>query len=448
MYRHTNSFLFLILILLPVAISAQTDRVPDNSPYSRLGIGDLFNQNFATVRSMGGLSAAFNDPFQVNSVNPASLGFLEVTSFEVSLFSEYSNLEDNNRSIDVWSGNLGYMSLGFNTRNRLNQILDKDVKPWSWGMNFSIAPFSDVNYGVQLNSETTDGTLVSNTFNGSGGTNRFLWGNAYRYKQFSVGLNLGFIFGKIENNRELTLNTSPAFGVVTENATSIRGFTYNLGVQYNLIFTKNTAEGEVPTGKRLTFGAYGNSRTGLNTNSSLLEYRDNNVFTVRDTITNQVDVLRDGRLPSQFGLGVVYSNVNKWRYGFNFVTTQWNGYFNDGLVFGQDLNNTWEASVGGEFVKDHKSYNSYLKKIRLRAGAFFGEDPRLNLSRYGVTFGFGFPIILPRQTTSFLNFSFELGRLEDLSASESDNQIRETYVNLTAGFSLNDNSWFFKRKFN
>ena len=130
---------------------------------------------------MGGLAAAYNDPFQVNIINPASLGFLEVTSFEVSLFSEYSNLEDNNRSLDVWSGNLGFISLGFNTRNRLNQILDKDVRPWSWGMNFSISPFSEVNYGVQLNSETTDGTLVSNVFNGSGGTNRFLWGNCLLY---------------------------------------------------------------------------------------------------------------------------------------------------------------------------------------------------------------------------------------------------------------------------
>ena len=448
MHRHTNSFLFLILFLLPLVISAQDNRVPNNSPYSRLGIGDLFNQNLATIRSMGGLAAAYNDPFQVNIINPASLGFLEVTSFEVSLFSEYSNLEDNNRSLDVWSGNLGFISLGFNTRNRLNQILDKDVRPWSWGMNFSISPFSEVNYGVQLNSETTDGTLVSNVFNGSGGTNRFLWGNAYRYKQFSVGLNLGFIFGKIENNRKLILNTSPAFDVITENATSIRGFTWNLGVQYNLIFTKNTSEGKEPTGKRLTLGAYGNSRTGLNTNSSLLEYRDNNVFNVQDTITNNVNTLGSGRLPAQFGLGVIYSKKDNWKYGFNFVTTQWSGYFNEGLVFGQDLNDTWQASVGGEFVKDYKSYNSYLKKVRLRAGVFFGEDPRLNLSNYGVTFGLGFPIILPRQTTSFLNFSFELGRLEDLSASDSENVIRESYVNLTAGFSLNDNSWFFKRKFN
>ena len=450
MHRHTTIYLLLIF-LFPLTLCAQfgqETRVKDNSPYSRLGLGDLFNQNFATIRSMGRLSAAYNDPLQLNLVNPASLGFLEAASFEIGMFAEYSKLEDASNNVDVWSGNLGYLSLGFNTKNRLNQILDKKVNPWSWGMNFSLAPFSEVNYGVQLNSTTDDGTLVVNRFNGTGGTYRFMWGNAFRYKQLSVGLNLGYIFGKIDNERILTLSTSPAYGVVTQKATSLNGFSWNIGTQYNVIFKKKTGDGKVPTGKRLTLGAYGNSATGLNTNSSLLEYRSNNTFVNLDTITNRTDLRQKGRLPAQFGIGAMFSDANKWKLGANLVTTQWSNYFNEGLADGQDLNNTWEFSLGGEITPDYKSYNSYLKKIRYRAGAFFGKDPRLNLSNYGVTFGLGLPIILPRQTTSFMNFSFELGRLEDLSSSAPANQIKETYVNLTAGFSLNDNSWFFKRKFN
>ncbi len=450
MHRQTIKYLILIL-LFPIgsfAQNGQSERVKDNSPYSRLGMGDLFDQNFSAIRAMGGQSAAYHDPFQVNLVNPASLGFLDATSFEVGLYSQYSALSDGNTDVGVTSGNLGYLSLGFITQNKLNQILDKKVRPWAWGMNFSLSPYSDVNYGVELNRSLRDSTQVVELFNGNGGTYRFMWGNAYRYKNFSAGLNLGYIFGKINNERSLGFEAQPTYNVITEKATSLSGFNWNLGVQYNFIFKEETAEGLKPTGRILTIGAHGNSATGFGTNSSLLEFRSNNTFFHRDTITDNGELRQKGRLPAEFGVGLMLKQSNKWKLGANFKYAQWSKYFNEGLVDGQDLNDTWELGIGGEITPDYKAYNSYAKKIRYRGGVFFGKDPRLNLSDYGVTFGVGLPIILPRQTISFVNLSLELGQLKDLSSSTNANSISESYVNLTAGFTLNDNTWFFKRKFN
>lgn len=450
MHKQTIKYLILILLMpvLSFAQNGQVGRVKDNSPYSRLGMGDLFDQNFSAIRAMGGQSAAYHDPLQVNLVNPASLGFLEATSFEVGLYSQYSKLTDGTTDVGVTSGNLGYISLGFITQNKLNEILDRNVRPWAYGMNFSLSPYSNVNYGVELNSSLEDSTQVTNFFSGDGGTYRFMWGNAYRYNNFSVGLNLGYIFGKIDNERTLFLDAQPAYGIITQKATSINGFNWNLGVQYNHIFKKMTSDGEVPTGRVLTLGAYGNSMTGFNTNSSLLEYRSNNTFFNRDTITNTTDLRQKGKLPAEFGLGLMMKNKENWKLGANFKYAQWSKYRNEGLVDGQDLNDTWELGIGGEFTPDSKSYNSYAKKIRYRGGVFFGKDPRLNLSDYGVTFGVGMPIILPRQTISFINFSLEIGQLKDLGSVTNANLISETYFNLTAGFTLNDNTWFFKRKFN
>lgn len=445
-----KNFVFKIgliaLMFLPTMAEAQTNRVKDNSPYSRLGLGDLFNRNFSAIRGMGGLSAAYHDPMQMNLLNPASLGHLQATTFEAGIFSEYSQLSNSTETADVLAGNLGYLSLGFATQNRLNQVLDRRTTPWSYGMNFTLLPYSNVNYGVQIEQIREDGLSQTDFFEGSGGTYQFLWGNGVRYKNFSFGINLGYIFGKINNDRNVLFSAVPSYGIITQKGVSIRGFSWNAGAQYDVVFKKTNAEGaQTPTGRVLTFGITGNNATDFTTTSSLLEFRRNNTFNDLDTLTNQDGLEQSGVLPSQFSLGIMLRENNKWKLGANFDFGNWSEYFNEGLPTNQELNDSWNFSVGGEYTPDYLSYNSFAKKIRYRAGAFYGKDPRLELNTYGVNFGFGLPIVLPRQTVSFVNFAIELGTLQ---GAQDLNLVSENYVNLTAGFTLNDNTWFFKRKFN
>ena len=54
----------------------------------------------------------------------------------------------------------------------------------------------------------------------------------------------------------------------------------------------------------------------------------------------------------------------------------------------------------------------------------------------------GLPITLPRQQVSFVNLGFEFGQ------NGGNTTLTETYGRVTLGFTLNDNSWFYKRKFN
>jgi hypothetical protein len=103
------------------------------------------------------------------------------------------------------------------------------------------------------------------------------------------------------------------------------------------------------------------------------------------------------------------------------------------------------VAAGLEYIPDNLSYNRYLKRVRYRVGGYYRQDPRsLNdkqLTDIGATFGLGFPLILPRQQTSFVNLSLEAGKMGAGSA------ISETYIRMTLGFTFNDNSWFFKRRF-
>jgi tetrahydromethanopterin S-methyltransferase subunit F len=107
---------------------------------------------------------------------------------------------------------------------------------------------------------------------------------------------------------------------------------------------------------------------------------------------------------------------------------------------------SWRLSIGGEFIPDIISYNNYFERIRYRAGFFTGTDPRSvqgqQLNFTGLTLGLGLPIIMPRQMVSFVDIGFEFGQYG------VKNILTEKYFNFTLGLTLNDNSWFFKRKFN
>jgi hypothetical protein len=59
-----------------------------------------------------------------------------------------------------------------------------------------------------------------------------------------------------------------------------------------------------------------------------------------------------------------------------------------------------------------------------------------------LTLGLGLPLKLPRGMPSFMNLGFEAGQLS------SSNSLNETYYKLNIGFTLNDNTWFYKQKFN
>ncbi|MDH3244528.1 MAG: hypothetical protein OEM26_07930, partial [Saprospiraceae bacterium] len=91
MLRTIWLFTFVSLV---VGLSAQTG----NSPYSRLGIGDLVSNEFSHLRSLGGLSAAYSSPFQTNILNPASLGHLSTTSFEIGFDTRSSKYKFGNES--------------------------------------------------------------------------------------------------------------------------------------------------------------------------------------------------------------------------------------------------------------------------------------------------------------------------------------------------------------
>ena len=198
----------------------------------------------------------------------------------------------------------------------------------------------------------------------------------------------------------------------------------------------------LPNGKSITIGLYGNSKNTINTNTSQDYQRVNRLTGARDTLSFTENIEGTVVLPSTFGIGLMYENFNKMRVGFDYSTSQWSSYRNEAKP--ETLSDSYRIAVGGEYIPDINSYNNYAKKMHYRLGAFYETDPRnLNeqLTNYGITLGLGFPVILPRQTKSFFNFALEVGQFG------TSTSFKETYAKATFGFTLNDNSWFFKRRF-
>lgn len=423
-------------------------RPTNNSPFSRFGFGNFADQYSAMQAGLAGLTTALPDQNHLNFENPATLGSLQFTSFEVGVSTKYSALNEPGDEENIWTGNLNYLALGFPIINPINKVLERDQTPLGIGMSFSLRPYTTVGYNILTDIEVPEVGTTSNSFKGNGSSYRLMWGNGIRYKNFSAGFHVGAIFGKLTNSRRIDFDSlSVAYSTEFQDEVSVGGWLWDAGLMYVLPLKKqDPGAGRVRPGEiqRLIFGVSGHGKNYFTTNSSGFQRRENLILGDLDTLFSESDILRQAVLPTELSFGVTYEMVNQLRVGLQYDMGLWTEYRSEAMP--ANYADTWRIAIGGEYIPDIFSFNSYFAKVRYRFGAFYGTDPRVfndqQLENYGITLGFGFPMIKPRETTSYFDIAFELGQfgVSDL--------LKETYVKMTLGFALNDNSWFFKRKFN
>lgn len=419
--------------------------VKDNSPYSRFGLGDVTNNNFAYLLSMGSIGASYHGTHNVNIVNPASYGHLVATVFEAGVHAEKSELKDESISFSSWNGNLDYISLGFALSNPINALLDRVEKKVNVGMSLTLAPYSTVGYDIIDTVSVENIGNVAKRYLGSGGTYKFLWGTGVKYKQFSAGINLGYLFGNIKNTRYVNfLDLNHSYDNISRSDYHVSGFVYNIGGMYDLFLNPNQIK-EDPTISRkyITFGIYGNSNTSYSTNLDEIVFSAEQLIGRVDTISNNIDISGDGTLPGTLGLGFHYRQGADWAIGVNYEFTQWSNYRND--AFPEELSDSYKISMGGFYSPNAKSYINYFKRIKYKYGLFYKSDPRSlgteKLTDYGFTLGFGLPFINQRKLSA-ADLSFTFGMKGNNTA------IEERYMRINFGFTFNDDEWFIKRKYN
>src|SRR3954471_7680369 len=118
MFRFRAKCLFVVLFSLgQIPAFAQTSTISnptngrENNPYSKFGIGELSNGNSAVLRGMGNVTSAFENPYEINTDNPASYSFLQRTTFEVGAMGSTRNIAAPGLSYTTGTASIAYLDI-------------------------------------------------------------------------------------------------------------------------------------------------------------------------------------------------------------------------------------------------------------------------------------------------------------------------------------------------
>lgn len=438
----------LLAALIGLSVFGQGDV---NSPFSIFGIGNLADRGYMHLRQMGGISSAYYDvyPYRLNFENPASLAHLRTTVFDIGLEAQNSKLSDKNNSASIWSGNLGYLGLGFTMRNPVNELLENQKSDFSWGMGVNLAPVSTISYSIGETSEHESLGTIERRYAGEGGYYKVAWGNGVRYKNLSIGANLGYRFGKEKYDRIVDfVDKLNAFDNSYASSYTARGFYWDAGAMYtHYLDDERDINGNVRTERKyLVVGATTTASSNLRTEAEEINinfYTPTSQDFLVDTVLYSPATKGTAVLPSEFSVGLSYFHNSKVMIGVDLRSTQWSEYKNDAKP--ETLRNTMRIGVGGYYCPDYNSVNSFWQRVQYRAGFYLDEDARQvqgkDIKNYGVTFGVGLPFSWQRK---FSNLNVGL----DIRRRVVDDILSETIYKINFGFTFNDNEWFIKRKYN
>lgn len=427
-----QSTLAFIFLFATVTAFSQAE-----SPYSRYGLGTLRNPVFSANEGMGYLAAPYVSAVNINYSNPASYASLTRTTIEIGALIDGAHLSTGDSSYRSANGSVNHFAIAFLPSCKTGQ----------WALSLGLLPYSNVDYNfVQNFNDPSIGQYAEN-YIGSGSLYNAYVGGAYKIKGFSIGANVGFIFGKLQYQKIISFPADSAGSYATRNIATVnmKSFSYNLGVQYQKLIYHNRDDPDQRRDIYAFFGAYGSG--GLKMTAKVSNYWDRYNFptstgtqSIIDTL--QQDAIQIGKItmPMNLGAGMMFGNERFWLLGADFKYNTWGSYTtildNGGLV------NSWQASIGGQITPKYDDQN-YFMHMQYRLGAYYGKSEISfygdHLSQGGATIGVG----LPFKSVAHINLTGDFGQLGDPSNKQV---VQQTYYRFTIGFVLND-VWFIKRKF-
>ena len=413
------------------------------SPISYYGIGEKSWQSQAIYSSLGYSGISVFDSTQLNIQNPASYSYLSKgnTLFSLGMGGKITNFSDQQGSVIRSQYLVDQYALGFKMKKKL-------------GLAFGLRPYANRNYQV-TDYEFTGVDSLRYSYIGKGGFSEVLIGTSYRplntrIIKFSVGGNIGYVFGANEKIRRAHLMVSNSDYPFGEQNTLMRINSLSLYTSaiLELNLSKNnqitlTAAYEPSTyaSKLRTINSISNVTLGTNGRPSY------------DVIS--ADTMDYEYVSESFSLGLSYKiGLPKWRIQTrelhpslsiisSFKSTS-------STILDLDTTNSFVWSTGLQFNPERDLFENlsilkFPEKLSYRIGGYFSNfqfyDQSVN--DFGTTFGIGLPILI-QQSLSSVNFSFQIGKR--MNDSES---INELYGGMQVGLIFCPSSfdrWFRKRK--
>jgi long-subunit fatty acid transport protein len=426
-YNNLKRILSVTLLLLAFQFaSAQTGI---SSPYSRFGIGQLQSKSVnSRLHGMGGIANAISTNRFVNPSNPASYSAFDSLSFlfDAGLNASRVVYKTTTQTEIGSNATLNYFSLGFPVTKR-------------WHSAIGILPYSQVGYNVVIPYENAETGDYNKAFAGEGGLNQVFIGNSfYLNKNFSIGANITYVFGRYSST---ALVYFPDSSLYANTMAAVRTLANDFIFDYGLMYKKDLGNNYM-----LTLGAIYSQKINLDVKRDYLVKSvfggvDGNIEYVLDTVVYTPSAKGSLVIPPSAGIGAVIEKKDSWLIGFDANWQNWKNFtafgVNDSLI------DSWNIALGGEYTPNFTSISGYWKRVTYRSG-FRYEQTYLKLNgqpinEFGISFGLGLP--LPRTLTT-IDLSVEFGK----TGTTAHNLIQENFINFTRGVSLYER-WFVNRKY-
>jgi hypothetical protein len=395
-----------------------------NSPYTRYGIGDLYQLSGGLNGGMGGLKYCFNSPFFVNPSNPASYTAFKKNyfTFDAGLSGSAARLSKDTSARDEQQLNLNNISFGVPLGKK-------------WGGAFGLLPFSSVGYTITDPGYSEDFGGYSTTYQGTGGLNRVFFGVAREIiPDLSIGVNANYMFGSLNYLRTLVFDSTNYLNLRSRNSRIIHDFSFDAGLQYNMLLNESQ-------GTHLMLGLSAGIPAKLSGREDVLtetfRYSTAGVVVVRDTIENATGENGYIQMPLSFGGGFSFNRTGRWLIGADFAWQDWSGFSSFGMK--DSLKSSLQVALGGEY-----KLNSVLLRAGLRYHQSYLEIRENRLNEMGISFGVGWPVYNKNYSISMISAGIEAGR----RGTKENHLIREDFGRIWLSFTMSQERWFKRREYN
>ncbi len=458
---------FVALLLLSFSAGAQLMNL---SPYSRFGIGDIYNSGSPANLGLGGVKTTFNDASILNPENPATLGSLFNTTLQTSIRINSVAFSDGDESNRLNNGNLDQFQMAFK-------------RPGApMGYMLGISPVSTTGYVISTSSTVPDVGEVLYTYEGKGGITKAYVGfgrkfNVSRYKVFndkdglpldsvkvnyhsiSAGVNFNYLFGNVAQSRLVNIQNTTFLGTRATDNFRMSDFSTDIGFHYQVLLRAKFGK-DRKLAERMLLQVAGVYSPEININTKVESYRESVVFQqmsafpidtafalVGEGSSNMPQRIRGGLAFHHYrrsGRHVMIAADYEVRDWTQFRTTVGDSEMNPGLLRASEL------SVGAQYTpKPVEEGNNIFERTQYRVGfrntATYLEVGGNQVMDQAFTAGFSIPMISSRSASKF-HLGMEIGR----RGKNDGIMIQEDYVNAYIGFSLSPffkNAWFIQRKY-
>jgi len=399
-----------------------------SSTYSSIGIGDMNNSGLTQNQAMGGLGISYGDAWSVNQVNPALSVKNNVFNFQAAFNYKRFAAETENSSSTLDGGGLSYVAISL------------PIKPRKWTVGLGLNQISSVDYEHLITSPVVNSDLNSiNRINGNGGISEVYLSSGFELlKNLNLGVQGSYVFGATIRRQQVSLENEDGVptGIASEyyERLSLNDFSFKTGLHY----AARTGESS-----RLNFGAIYHLFGNINAKqyAKMADFGE-----AEDPDSNGQLIYNNEKgeiyLPNKLGYGVSFEKINKFVIGLEAQHQDFRDY-KSFIGTNPGLGESFKVSFGGQFVPDIYSLESVFMRSTFRAGIEFEQTPYLINQNKVNDIGINFGASIPMNSLSLLNLAVKLGQ----RGTTDNGLVQENYMKVSLGFSINDNSWFYKKVF-